>query len=134
MRRGMDRRHRRRFLIAASALLVPTVTEAQRAERMRRIGFLSLDVADSSSVAGEHATNLFPATVERLGWKQGVNLEIQWRLAEEKAEALDALAADLVRNSVELIVARTNAPITAAKKATTSIPIVMFNATYPVET
>lgn len=128
----MDRRQRRQFLIAVSTLLVPAVTVAQRAERTRRIGFLSLDSADSG--AAQHASKLFPAALERLGWKRGINLEIQWRWADGKPEALDALAADLVRNSPELIVARTNASIEAAKKATTSIPIVMFNASYPVET
>lgn len=122
---------RRRLLIAAGGLLFSTVSGAQRAERMRRIGFLSLDTANSD--AGRGVREEFPPALEKFGWRQGINLEIHWRWADGKVAVLDALAVDLVRNSMDLIVARTNAPIRAAMKATTSIPVVMFNGNYPVE-
>jgi ABC-type uncharacterized transport system substrate-binding protein len=59
---------------------------------------------------------------------------MDWRSAEGKADRLPALAAELVRLQVEVIVAPGNPVVLAAKKATTTIPIVMPFAVVPVET
>jgi ABC-type uncharacterized transport system substrate-binding protein len=126
----MDQRNRRRFLIAC-ALLASTAVSAQQSKGIRRIGFLSLDTADSG--LGQETRKSFPQALEKFGWRQGVNIEIQWRWANGKVQSLDSLAADLVHNSVDLIVARNTAPIQAAMRATKSIPIVMLNGNFPVE-
>jgi putative ABC transport system substrate-binding protein len=73
-----------------------------------------------------------PAALRDLGYVEGRNLELQWRWAEGRVERLPELAADLVRLKVDVIVAVANSPILAAKRATTSIPIVMIGGLDPV--
>lgn len=116
--------------VAVSAAL-PLAGLAQPADKPRRIGFLSLETADSEG--GLLARQLIPEALEQRGFTEGRNLVIEWRWADGKAAALDELAAELVRSKVEIIIARTNAPIQAAMKATQSIPIVMLNGNFPVE-
>ena len=60
------------------------------------------------------------------------NITIEYRFAEQKLERLPELAADLVRLKVDLIVASGGPTPLAAKKATTTIPIVMTNSPDPV--
>ena len=123
---------RRRLLLDIGALLaVPLAGYAQPADKVRRIGFLSLDTADSE--AGRLALQLFPDALRQLGYVEGGNLVIDWRWADGKSAELPRLAAELVRSNVEIIVARTNAPVEAAMKATRIIPIVMLNGNFPVE-
>lgn len=76
---------------------------------------------------------MFPSALRKLGYWEGRNLDIEWRWADGKSADLPELAAGLVRLPVDIIVARTNAPIVAAKNATGSIPIVMLNGNFPVE-
>ena len=123
---------RREFLIVAGTLLASSIVDGQGAEKRWRIGFLSLDTA--ASEAGRQARELFPPALAKLGYREGSNLNIEWRWADGKSGDLPELAAGLVRLPVDIIVARTNAPIVAAKNATRSIPIVMLNGNFPVET
>ena len=116
----------------AGTLLASPIADAQRAEKKWHIGFLSLDTAVST--AGQQALEMFPAALAKLGYQQNRNVEIEWRWAEGKSADLSKLAAGLVGLPVDVIVARTNAPIVAAKNATRSIPIVMFNGNFPVDT
>lgn len=123
---------RRQVLIVAGTLLASPIIGAQRAEKRWRVGFLSLDTA--ASEAGRQALELFPFALAKLGYWENRNLEIEWRWADGKSADLPELATALVRLPVAIIVARTNAPIVAAKNATRSIPIVMLNGNFPVET
>ena len=68
-----------------------------------------------------------------MGYAEGLNLAIEWRDAEGKAERFGDLAAELVRLKVDLIVAANPAATFAAKNATASIPIVMVNTPDPVQ-
>ncbi len=128
---NVSRIGRRQFLIVAGTLLASPLAAAQRAEKRWRIGILSLDTADS--IAGRQVLELFPSALAKLGYREGSNLDIEWRWADGKTADLPELATGLVRLPVDIIVARTNAPIVAAKKATRSIPIVMLNGNQPVE-
>ena len=74
----------------------------------------------------------FRQELSKLGWIEGKNITIEYRFAEQKTERLPELAADLVRLKVDLIVVTGGPPALAAKKATTTIPIVMANAADPV--
>jgi putative ABC transport system substrate-binding protein len=128
----MRRAHRRKFLLASSAFLAaPLASFAQAVQKVRKIGFLSADVATSG--IGQGIQRLFPESLRRFGYEERKNIVIEWRWGEAKSENLPALAEALVRLNVELIVARTNDPIEAAKRVTRTIPIVMFNGNYPVE-
>jgi putative ABC transport system substrate-binding protein len=124
---------RRRFALVLGAFaLGPYFCFAQERTKAWRVGFLSLDT--SGSVAGQSALEQFPAALAKLGYGEGRNLAIEWRWADGRTGALRELAAGLVRARVDVIVARTNDPIRAAMDATRSIPIVMLNGNFPVET
>jgi len=123
---------RRRFvLLLGSGALVPYLSFAQQT-KVWRLGFLSLDT--SRSVAGQSALEQFPAALAKLGYGEGRSLVIEWRWADGRTGELRELAVGLVRAGVDVIVARTNDPIRAAKDPTRSIPIVMLNGSFPVET
>jgi putative ABC transport system substrate-binding protein len=109
------------------ALCIPVA--AQQPGKLVRIGLL-----DSSSASGNAVfLNSFRQELSRLGWIEGKNLIIEYRFAENKgAERVSALASELVRLHVDLIVASGAGPSVAAKTATTTIPIVMASASDPV--
>jgi putative tryptophan/tyrosine transport system substrate-binding protein len=74
----------------------------------------------------------FQQELSKLGWIEGKNITLEYRFAEQKSERLPELAADLVRLRVDLIVVSGVPSALAAKKATTSIPIVMTSFPDPV--
>jgi len=120
---------RRELLIAlASALLAPLGSSAQQQGKVWRVGFLSLSSA-SESVQN---TAAFLRALRELGYLEGKNLVVEWRFAEGNFERLASLAADLVQLKVDVIVAVASAAIGAAKKATSTIPIVMATTGDPV--
>jgi putative tryptophan/tyrosine transport system substrate-binding protein len=89
-----------------------------------RIGFLDSSTAAGSAVLLE----AFRQELNKLGWNEGKNIAFEYRFAEQKRERVPELAAELVRLKVDLIVTTGQPTALAAKKATTSIPIVMANA------
>jgi putative tryptophan/tyrosine transport system substrate-binding protein len=70
--------------------------------------------------------------LSKLGWIEEKNITIEYRFAEQKNERIPDLAADLVRLKVDLIVVQSVQAALAAKKATTTIPIVMTSGLDPV--
>jgi putative ABC transport system substrate-binding protein len=114
--------------LALSLLSVPIAASAQQPVKVYRIGVLS--------TAGPEQENLVWAPLRGLlrerGWAEGQNLVIEWRYAEAKYERLPDMAAELVRLQPDLIMARGGPGVTAAKRATATIPIVMYGATDPV--
>ena len=116
------------MLFALCSLRLARSADAQQTGKIFRIGFLDPSTASGSAVLLE----AFRQELSKLGWIEGKNITIEYRFAEQKHERLPELAADLVRLKVDLIVV-TGAPTAlAAKKATTTIPIVMANAADPV--
>src|SRR5258705_5365389 len=114
---------RRRFVAwAGGALALPLLARAQ-AQKHWRIGVLAVGVSTSEQV--QWAKLHFISLMRRVGFEEERNLELEWRWAEGDAARLPALAEDLVRAKVDLIVASFNPSIIAAKKATSTIPIVM---------
>ena len=110
--------------------VAPLATEAQQAAKVYRVGYLSTPTRESV----EHGLAAFLRTLRGLGWIEGQNLIIEYRWAEGNVELLPGLAAELVRNKVDVIVAPAGSAALAAKNATSSIPIVMIFASDPVET
>ena len=108
------------------------IVGAQKAEKIWRIGVLSADPANS--IAGRQILEQFPAALGRIGYREGRNIELVWRWTDGSTVNLPELAMGLVRLPVDIIVARTNDPTVAAKNATRTIPIVMLNGNFPVET
>src|SRR5262245_39642416 len=74
----------------------------------------------------------FQQELTKLGWIEGKNITIEYRFAEQKPERAPELAADLVRLKVDLIVTTGGPQVSAVKKATATIPIVMTNSADPV--
>jgi len=104
------------------------VATAQQTGKVPRIGFLDNGTASGIAVLLE----AFRQELSKLGWIEGKNITIEYRFAEQKNERLPELAADLVRLKVDLIVVSSGPAVSAAKKATTTIPIVMANVWDPV--
>ena len=119
---------RRAFLGALAVIGAPLAAEAQPAAKVYRIGVLSTADREQEDFIW---TDLRGRLRER-GWVEGGNLSIEWRYAEAKYERLPALAAELVRLELDLIMARGGPGATAAKRATATIPIVMYGVTDPV--
>ena len=76
----------------------------------------------------------FIQALHNLGYVEGKNIAIEHRSADNKRERVPDLAAELVRLKVDIIVAEGTGSTSAAKKATTTIPIVMAESTDPVGT
>jgi len=126
---------RRRLLLALGAgmIAVPLGSLAQQQPiRIARMGFLGVTSASlSASVIRLQALR---AGLRDLGYIEGKNLTIEFRWAEGKHERLPELAAELVRLKVDVIVAQGTPGASAAKQATTTIPIVVPVVADPVAT
>jgi len=121
----------RRELIAAlgGAAVWPLSARAQEGGRKYTIGIFS---AGSEHAEIPALTAAFFEALRELGWVEGKNVAFEHRYAENRLERLPELAADLVRRKVDVIAAAgTLAPL-AAKRATTTIPIVMIAAGDPL--
>ena len=114
------------FLLAFT--LCGAVASAQQTGKIFRIGFLDASTASANAVL----LDAFRQELKKLGWIEGKNIAIEYRFAEQKPERLPELAADLVRLKVDLIVVSGLTMALAAKKATTTIPIVMATSADPV--
>src|SRR5262245_63824469 len=118
------------ILLVGLALESVHVAEGQQAGKIFRIGYL-----DNSTAAGIAVfLEAFRQELSKLGWIEGKNITIEYRFAEQKLERLPELAADLVRLKVDLIVTSGGTTPVAAKKATSTIPIVMTTSVDPVGT
>jgi len=118
------------WLLATFLLTTATAADAQPTGKVFRIGFLDNSTASGMAVLVE----AFQQELTKLGWIEGKNITIEYRFAEQKLERLPDLAAELVRLKVDLIVTSGGTTPLAAKKATSTIPIVMTTSTDPVGT
>jgi putative ABC transport system substrate-binding protein len=116
------------WLLATLFLANVSLVHAQQTGKVPRIGFLDNSTASGSAVL----VDAFRQELSKLGWIEGKNITIEYRFAEQKLERLPELGADLVRLKVDLIVTSGGPTPLAAKKATSTIPIVMANSVDPV--
>src|SRR5512137_393564 len=127
-----------RLPIAAAAIFVAALglgvaatahpAEAPRVGKVPRIGFLS----PGSTAASPN--DAFRQGLRELGYVEGQNLIVEYRWGDGDAARLPALAAELVRLRVEVLVASSNPAILAARQATSTIPIVFAAGSDPVST
>jgi ABC-type uncharacterized transport system substrate-binding protein len=103
--------------LVISTLIFVHVAGAQT-KRIPRMGWLSVG-------QGPRIYASFMDSLHELGWFEGKNIAIERRFAEERYDQLPKLAAELVQLKVDVIVAADSPVISAAKQATTTIPIVM---------
>ena len=116
------------LILLATALTV----DAQPSKKAATIGILHPAAPESADSAAR--VEAFRQGLRAFGWIEGQNLTIEYRWAAGRPDRLPALAEELVRLQVDLIVAGGNTTVQAAKQATTTIPIVMPLAADVVET
>ena len=116
------------LLISALLSTASLVHPQQQPTKVPRIGFL---IGGSASAVAAR-TEAFRQGLRDLGYVEGKNIVIEWRSAKGKLDRLPALAAELVRLKVVVIVTAGPLPTRAAKEATTTIPIVMAQDPDPV--
>src|SRR5262249_54730855 len=129
--RGENKNMKKRitlWLLATLFLANVSLANAQQTGKVSRIGFLDNSAASGMAVL----LDAFRQELGKLGWIEGKNVAIEYRFAEHKNERLPELAAELVRLKVDLIVTSGGPVVLAAKKATSTIPIVMTSSTDPV--
>jgi putative ABC transport system substrate-binding protein len=116
------------ILVAVMLLAVGVRAEAQQPTKIPRIGYLS----SASAAATSFRTEPFRRGLRERGYVEGKNIVVEYRYAEGKLDRLPALAAELVRLRVDVIVTAGPVNTRAAKKATDIIPIVMTEDPDPV--
>ena len=122
---------RRQFLIVLGGTVTasPFAVRAQPATKLPTIGFLGAGTA----VTWGPWVSAFVQRLGELGWIEGRNLAIEIRWAEGRSERFAEIAAEFVRLKLDIIVTSSTAA-SAAKQATTTIPIVFLLAGDPVGT
>lgn len=122
---------RRRITVAlgVGTLAAPFLSFAQQ-QKVYRIGYLANESDPRKSSATFKA---FVAALQERGWIEGRNIEIRIRSSGGRDELFPSLAAEFVRENVDLIVTTGSGSTRAAKAATDRIPIVFGSAANPVE-
>jgi putative ABC transport system substrate-binding protein len=120
---------RRRFLLTslAGAVAAPLAVEAQQA-RVPRIGFIEAGALSSN----RHFLEAFRQGLRELGYVEGRNITVEDRWADGRSERFPALLTELIRLGVDVIVQASTPGAVAAKRATSTIPVVFWGVTDPV--
>jgi putative tryptophan/tyrosine transport system substrate-binding protein len=124
---------RREFitLLGGTAASWPLAALAQQpAGRVYRVGYL----AGGSQQTQLHLIKAFDEGLRSLGYRVGQNIVIEYRFADGEVQRLPALAAEMIRLGVDVIVSGNHLSTIAAMRATTTIPIVMTSSADPVST
>ena len=111
------------LILTVSLTRAPLVAEAQSPAKVPRIGILRIGSPPDPFV------DTFKQGLRDLGYVEGRSINIEYRWAEGREERLAGLAAELVHLNVDVMVVGGTGPATAAKRATTTIPIVVPVAT-----
>src|SRR5437762_2116080 len=128
MMRAMSKAGVLSILFVVVLLAVAVIAEAQQPSKVPKIGFL---VGPSRSFFASRMES-FQQGLHSLGYIEGKNIVIEYRYAEGKADRLPTLAAELMGLNVDVIVTSATPSVLAAKKATSTIPVVFVSVTDPV--
>ena len=126
---------RRRFLIVEGALLaapvvLPRFAFGQSQRRTARVAILY--IVDRARTG--YLLDAFKDAMFKSGWREGVNIEYIFREAHGELAQLDPLAAELVTERPDLILAGNESAVLAVQKHTLAIPIVFSLVSDPVAT
>jgi putative tryptophan/tyrosine transport system substrate-binding protein len=124
---------RRQFitLLGGAAIAWPLAARAQQAERVRRVGVLTA-FAESDPEA-KAWLRAFQEGLHRLGWEQGRNIRIEYRLPGSDQDRQRTDAAELVGMTPDVLFAASTAALSALNRATRSLPIVFVQVSDPVK-
>jgi putative tryptophan/tyrosine transport system substrate-binding protein len=115
------------FWLFALTLAPLGPVDAQQQAKIPKIGWLAVRPASAASMIES-----FQREFGKLGYVEGKNIVFEYRYAEGKLDRLPALADDLVRLKVDVLLTPTTPGTLAAKNATRTIPIVFLDVTDPV--
>ena len=123
---------RREFLLVAvgSASSLPFLAHAQQPVKPPTIGYLGPDTPSIDT----YRLPPFLQRLRELGWIEGQTINIEYHWAQGREERADEIATEFVRRKVDIIVTAGTPPTTAAKRATSVIPIVFAAVGDPVGT
>ena len=129
----MQQKFRRRLIgafgAAVSSACLPTL--AQQQSQIRRIGFIG-GRRRSTPAKPDVYYDAFVQGMRELGYIEGKNLQIEWRLAEGQFERFPALAAEMAKSKVEVIVTHSSPAIDALRKISNQTPIVYVSMSDPI--
>jgi putative ABC transport system substrate-binding protein len=112
------------------SLVWPQATRAQQPGKLPTVGFLG---ATTPSIWSAFVS-AFVQRLRELGWVDGRNIAIEYRWAQGRDDRYAAFADEFVQRNVDIIVTAGTTAVLAAKKATSTIPIVFASAGDPVRT
>jgi putative ABC transport system substrate-binding protein len=119
---------RREFIVLiGGAAAMPFAARAQQNERIRRIGVLMPYAKDNSE--GQARVAAFLQELQRLGWIEGRNLQIEYRWGTDD---LRKAATELVAVSPDVILVNSTQAMTPLQQATKTVPIVFTQVADPV--
>ncbi len=123
---------RREFiaLVGGAAAVWPVTARAQQAERVRRLGVL-MAVAESDADA-RNGVSILQERLQKLGWKDGNNIRIDYRWGNADEARIGALAKELVELQPDALVGHSTPSAKGLLKQTRSIPIVFLTVTDPL--
>ena len=123
---------RREFitLLGGAAASWPVVAQAQQAARIPRVGLLFASEEGDQELQGRLVG--LKQGLDRLGWKQGRNIQLDYRFGEGKAARYLPLAKELIALQPDLIVAQTPPVVAALRRETSAIPIVFVDVSDPI--
>jgi putative ABC transport system substrate-binding protein len=104
------------LILLPALLAAPLPAGAQQPAKVPRIGFLSAATSGVSSPL----LDAFRQGLRELGWVEGRNIVVDYRLTEGRSDRLPDLAAELVQLKVDIIVTEATQGVAAAKNATTT--------------
>lgn len=121
-------------LLIIVLLIYSSLAEPQQTKNVPRIGYLSQELHPSDSrAASRRNLDGFQQGLRELDYVDGKNITIEYRFADARFERLPALAEELVRLKVNIIVATNSTAARGAKRATSSIPIVIASGNDPIQ-
>jgi putative tryptophan/tyrosine transport system substrate-binding protein len=122
---------RREFIALTSSVAAwPLAARAQQSAKLPTIGFMGSGTATTQ----RQWTAAFVRRLGELGWVEDRTIAIEYRWAEGRSERFAEIAAEFARLKVDVILTHNTPPVLAAKKATSTIPIVFATAGDPIGT
>jgi putative ABC transport system substrate-binding protein len=118
-------------LLGGAAAAWPLAARAQKSDRMRRIGVLAASAEDDSDLQARLAA--FRQGLEKRGWSEGRNLQIDYRFAPgASADRAQVLAKELIALHPDVILAHTTPIAAALQRESRTLPIVFVNVSDPI--